>query len=215
MREQRDAPVDHVGCSSLFEKSEPKEVQQYQLLVSLLLSVHTQEYALKYAMNELLEHGLTVENILETDGGKILEMTAILMYSKKKVQYIKQVTEILKNDYDSRVPAALEDQLALPGVGYKIAILLSYYGFGEVRGISVDTHVHRISNRIGWVKTRQPEKTRQELESFVPKDQWPDVNTLLVGLGQQICRPLKPMCLECKASHLCQTGKEQVGNFKE
>merc|ERR1712183_89094 len=94
----------------------------------------------------------------------------------------------------------------MPGVGFKIALLLSQFGFDEVRGISVDTHVHRVSNRLGWVRTLDPNKTMKALESFLPKKFWAGINLLLVGMGQMICFPVKPNCQDCLANQLCETG---------
>ena len=101
--------------------------------------------------------------------------------------------------------------IALPGVGYKIALLLSQFGFGEVRGISVDTHVHRISARLGWCQpTKNPNHTMKELEGFLPKKYWGEVNSLLVGMGQTICFPIEPNCKDCAVNQLCKTGVKKV-----
>ena len=96
----------------------------------------------------------------------------------------------------------MEELLALPGVGRKTANLVLNLGFG-IPGICVDTHVHRISNRMGWVATKSPEQTEQALMKILPKSRWISINELLVRYGQTVCTPLSPWCSDCPVSPLC------------
>jgi endonuclease-3 len=104
------------------------------------------------------------------------------------------------------VPDNLEDLVALPGVGNKMAHLLLQEAFNKVEGISVDTHVHRIANRLKWVKnpTKNPDDTAKALEEWLPKTKWRHINPLLVGFGQTICKPIGPRCWECPVNKLCK-----------
>lgn len=100
--------------------------------------------------------------------------------------------------------------MALPGVGPKMAHLTLQVAWRNVVGIGVDTHVHRISNRLGWVKSNTPEQTRVQLEQWLPRDYWGAVNVLLVGFGQKVCLPIGPRCAECKVNSLCPTGRANL-----
>lgn len=134
-----------------------------------------------------------------------------LFISQKKVEYIKKTTEILLKDYDGDIPNNVKDLCKLPGVGPKMAHICMNVAWNEVSGIGVDTHVHRISNRMGWTKkaTKTPEETRITLESWLPKELWSEVNHLLVGFGQEICQPIRPKCAECLNRTICPfTGKK-------
>ena len=113
---------------------------------------------------------------------------------------------MLKNEWSGDIPNTVEDLCKLPGVGPKMAHLCMKTAWGVVTGIGVDTHVHRIANRLGWVKSKSPEDTRKELEDWLPKEHWSEVNHLLVGFGQQICQPVKPQCAACLNNTLCPFG---------
>ena len=102
------------------------------------------------------------------------------------------------------MPDDIEDLLSLPGIGPKMAHLFMQEAWDINTGIGVDTHVHRISNRLGWVKTKNPEQTRLELERLIPKHFWKELNPMLVGFGQIMCKPVKPICSECPAYDYCK-----------
>ena len=117
---------------------------------------------------------------------------------------IIQLAQILKDDYEGDAPEEYNQLIKLPGIGPKMAHLYLQCCCDKVEGIAVDTHVHRICNRLKWVdETKTPEETRKGLEEWVPKDKWMDVNTLLVGLGQTICFAKKPKCEECLLKDTC------------
>lgn len=119
-------------------------------------------------------------------------------------RYLKQTAAILKEKFDSDIPKDIQDVLSLPGVGPKMAHLLMQCAWKENSGIGVDTHVHRISNRLGWVgATKTPEDTRMELEDWLPSEHWAEVNHLLVGFGQLLCKPIGPMCAGCPIRAEC------------
>ncbi|ENN76397.1 hypothetical protein HUJ04_006895 [Dendroctonus ponderosae] len=207
MRKDSDAPVDTMGCHKCSDETESPPVIRYQALLALMLSSQTKDQVNHAAMLRLREHGCTVENILNTSDEELGKLIIPVGFWRNKVKYIKKTSEILKNQYNCDIPNTIEDMLKLPGVGPKMAHLCMKVAWGEVTGIGVDTHVHRIANRMGWVKTKTPEQTEKALESWLPFDLWNEVNHLLVGFGQQICRPINPQCSSCLNKTICPASK--------
>ncbi|XP_066248123.1 endonuclease III-like protein 1 [Euwallacea similis] len=207
MRKNFDAPVDSLGCHKCSDETASPEVMRYQALLSLMLSSQTKDQVTHAAMLRLREHGCTVENILKMSDEKLGKLIVPVGFWKSKVKYIKKASEILKDQYNCDIPRTVEDLCKLPGVGPKMAHLCMKTAWGETTGIGVDTHVHRICNRLGWVKTKTPEETRKALEDWLPFELWSEVNHLLVGFGQQICIAKKPECVSCKNRNLCPYGK--------
>ncbi len=123
-------------------------------------------------------------------------------FYKTKAKRLVEIARIIVEEYDGKVPISLEALMELPGVGRKTANIVLAYAFG-VPAVPVDTHVHRISNRLGLVKTRTPEETERELKRILPKRYWIDINWMLVKFGQIICRPINPKCNECPLHELC------------
>ncbi|XP_050824728.1 endonuclease III-like protein 1 isoform X1 [Gopherus flavomarginatus] len=205
MRRNKDAPVDQMGAEKCFDSSAPPEVMRYQVLLSLMLSSQTKDQVTSAAMLRLREHGLTVDNVLQTDDVTLGQLIYPVGFWKNKVKYIKQTTAILKQQYGSDIPSTVKELVKLPGVGPKMAHLVMDIAWKNVTGIGVDTHVHRVSNRLKWVKkeTKTPEETRVALEDWLPRDLWSEINWLLVGFGQQICQPVNPRCRECLNRHIC------------
>lgn len=127
---------------------------------------------------------------------------------------MKKTAAILKSDYDSDIPDSVEGLCKLPGVGPKMAHICMNIAWKQQSGIGVDTHVHRISNRLGWTLkpggTKNPEETRLALEKWLPQDKWTEINWLLVGFGQQVCLPQRPKCTECLNKHMCPYGRKNI-----
>lgn len=131
------------------------------------------------------EKGLSLDMIMKTSEKDLNEMIAVVGFHNKKAKYIKEATKIIMEKHKGIVPSRFEDLIAFPGVGSKMAHLLLQISFGQIQGISVDTHVHRLANRLKWVRreTMTPEKTAEALEDWVPRELWREVNVLLVGFG--------------------------------
>ncbi|XP_042654284.1 endonuclease III-like protein 1 isoform X2 [Tyto alba] len=211
MRRSRDAPVDEMGVEKCYDSSAPPQVMRYQVLLSLMLSSQTKDQVTSAAMLRLRQHGLTVDSILQMDDATLGQIIYPVGFWRNKVKYIKQTTAILKQKYGGDIPRTVEELVQLPGVGPKMAHLAMNIAWDSVSGIAVDTHVHRITNRLKWVKkeTRYPEETRAALEDWLPRDLWRELNWLLVGFGQQTCLPVNPRCNECLNQDICPAAKRR------
>lgn len=212
MRKSRDAPVDSQGCEKTADVNESPETVRYQVLISLMLSSQTKDQVTFAAMEKLKAYGLTIENILKTPSSKIGELIYPVGFWKKKADYIKDATKICAEKYNDDIPPTVEELVKLPGVGPKMAHITMNVAWGQVTGIGVDTHVHRISNRLGWVKkpTKVPEETRIAVESWLPREEWDELNVLLVGFGQQTCLPVGPLCEMCLNCKICPEGRRNT-----
>ncbi|XP_059051534.1 endonuclease III-like protein 1 [Achroia grisella] len=205
MRSNYDAPVDTMGCDMSMDENAPPEVYRYQSLISLMLSSQTKDQVTFGAMLRLREKGLTVDNILNMSEEELGRLIYPVSFWKTKIKYIKKTTQILKDQYNSDIPDSVEKLCKLSGVGPKMAHICMKVAWNKITGIGVDTHVHRISNRIGWVRkpTTTPEDTRKALETWVPFESWRELNGLMVGFGQTICVPISPKCDECLNRDIC------------
>ena len=123
-------------------------------------------------------------------------------FYRMKAKYVIETSRMLMEEYGGRVPQTLEELTRFPGVGRKVANCVLVYAFGKP-AIPVDTHVHRVSNRLGWVRTKNPDKTERELERILPRRHWLEVNELFVAHGKAVCRPVRPLCNKCPALDMC------------
>ncbi len=182
----------------------------FRILVGTVLSLRTQDSVTHRAAQRLLAVAPTPEKLLQLSEEEIQRLIYPVGFYRVKARNLKRIARILVEKYGGRVPDTLEELLALPGVGRKTANLVLSEGFGKP-AICVDTHVHRIVHRLGFVKTRTPEQTERELRRRVPVEWWPKINFLLVAFGQSICRPIGPRCHECPVAHLCERVGVQPG----
>ncbi|KAF5283482.1 hypothetical protein FQR65_LT13870 [Abscondita terminalis] len=215
MRKDFDAPVDTMGCDQCPDNAASPEEKRFQALLSLMLSSQTKDQLTHAAMLRLREHGCSLSNILNTTDDKLGELIYPVSFWKTKVKNIKRTSEMIRDDFKGDIPNTVEGLCKLPGVGPKMAHLCMKTAWGEITGIGVDTHVHRICNRLQWVKTKTPEETRKQLEGWLPRDVWSEVNHLLVGFGQQICLSVKPKCDTCLNNQLCAFGIKELRTFKK
>lgn len=205
MRSKRDAPVDQMGAEKCYDTEAPPEVRRYQVLISLMLSSQTKDQVTASAMQRLRECDLNVNTILNMDDETLGKLIYPVGFWRTKVKYIKQATALIQQEFGGDIPNTVEGLMRLPGVGPKMAHLAMDIAWKHVSGIGVDTHVHRISNRLGWTKkeTKTPEETRRALEEWLPRDLWSEINWLLVGFGQQVCLPVGPLCSMCLNQYTC------------
>lgn len=211
MRSKYDAPVDTMGCERCHDHDALPSVQRFQILASLMLSSQTRDEVTSAAMERLKKRGLTVTSLLDISDEELGELIKPVGFWRKKVGYLKRTAAaILEQGGD--IPNTVEGLCKLPGVGPKMAYLAMQCAWGIQDGIGVDTHVHRISNRLEWMKepSKNPEETRKKLEEWLPKPLWGEINALLVGFGQQICLPISPRCHECLIQQQCPFGKNNI-----
>ena len=202
-REVNLAPVDTMGCDALAEKGDLRKFR-FQTLIALILSSQTKDETVADAIHKLQKYDLSIDGILKMDKNLLHECISKVGFHNRKLEYILETSKILNEKYNGDVPKDAKELMQLPGVGPKMAYLTVQVAWGEIQGIGVDTHVHRISNRIGWVRSRTPEESRLELEEWLPKSHWAKINHLLVGFGQTHCKPIKPSCHNCPVHEFCQ-----------
>jgi endonuclease III len=181
----------------VFEEGDP-----YRVLIRTILSQRTRDENTDQASASLFSKYHTMEEIANAQPEDLEPLIRKAGFFRVKSQRIKEVSQILLDEFNGVVPDDIDELLTLPGVGRKTANCVLVYGFTEP-AIPVDVHVHRISNRIGLVDTQSPEQTEKELEKVVSKKYWIELNDLMVQFGQTICRPISPLHEECPINDLC------------
>ena len=174
----------------------------FKILISTVLSLRTKDKTTEEASHRLFGVAQTPAELLKLSIPQIEKLIYPVGFYHTKAKNLLSICEQLESRFGGRVPATLEELLSLPGVGRKTANLVMTVGHGKL-GICVDTHVHRISNRWGLVKTKTPEETEMALRKKLPKRYWIEYNDLLVAFGQNLCVPVSPFCSRCKISKYC------------
>jgi endonuclease-3 len=174
----------------------------YQVLIACLLSLRTKDETTGPAARRLLALADTPQKMLTLTPSQIERAIYPVGFYKTKAQTILDISHALVEQYSGQVPSEIDELLTLKGVGRKTANLVVTQGF-QKPGICVDTHVHRISNRWGYVRTRTPEETEMALRAKLPKQYWSEINDLLVAMGQTICHPTSPKCSLCPIERSC------------
>ncbi|THV06921.1 DNA glycosylase [Dendrothele bispora CBS 962.96] len=205
MRSKIVAPVDTMGCDQSHSKETDPKNGRISTLVSLMLSSQTKDEVTDTAVSQLrtaLGGAISVAAIIDADDDTISSAICKVGFWRRKTQYIKQTAVLLRDNHDSDVPKTVDELCALPGVGPKMAFLALQIAWDLNHGIGVDVHVHRITNRLGWHKppSKTPEETRLNLQSWLPKEFYLEINYMLVGFGQTICTPVGPKCDQCTLS---------------
>lgn len=172
-------------------------------LISTVMSHRTRDDVTYPAATKLFERFSTPEEMAEADVKEIEALIKDVGFYRVKAGRIKEISRILLKEYNGRVPDDMETLLKLPGVGRKTANCVLAHAFLKEDALAVDTHVHRISNRLGLVVTKNPEETEIELKKVLPQKYWINVNILLVKFGQNICRPVSPRCGICILNDIC------------
>jgi len=175
----------------------------FLVLVSGILSHRTKDQVTKEATQRLLEVAPAPEGILKIPEEELSQIIYPVGFYRQKAKTLRKIAEILLTRYQGKVPDDLEELLKLPGVGRKTANLVLTMGF-QKPAISVDTHIHRIVNRWGYVETKTPEETEKALRERLPLPYWEIINPLLVLFGQNICLPRRPRCFECPIAEFCE-----------
>ena len=176
----------------------------FQILIATILSARTQDATTHAASTRLFKVARTPRAMAKLKEKEIEQLIYPVSFYRYKAGYVKECCEMLVERFGGKVPQTMEELLLLPGVGRKTANLVLILGFKSVQNICVDTHVHRISNRLGWVRTVLPDETEQALYKATDPRWWPYINLYLVTWGQNVCRPVYPRCGDCVIAADCQ-----------
>ena len=184
----------------------------FRVLIATMLSAQTRDAVTDEASRRLFRVARTPRTMAALGTPRIERLIYPVSFYRNKARHVRAACRAILDRFAGRVPDRMEDLLTLPGVGRKTANLVLILSHGSRDNICVDTHVHRIANRLGWVTTRTPDETEQALYRAVPKAFWPKVNLYLVTWGQNVCRPIYPRCRACVVSRSCpRIGVDRVG----
>lgn len=174
----------------------------FKVLISTILSLRTKDECTAEATRRLFRLARSPQGMLRLDRARIAETIYPVGFYNTKAETIHTVCRDLLERFDGRTPDSIDDLLTLKGVGRKTANLVVTQGYGKP-GICVDTHVHRIANRWGYVTTKTPDETEEVLRECLPPEYWIEINDWLVSYGQHLCLPVSPWCGKCRLAHLC------------
>lgn len=180
-----------------------QEKEPFKVLISALLSARTKDEVTTEVCRKLFKK---IKKIKDFENYSIEDMEKMIYpvsFYKNKARYLKKLPAVLEKDFDEKIPKTVEGLIELPGVGRKTANLVVAEAFDNY-GMCVDTHVHRISNRLGYVDTKTPYETEMALRKKLPKKYWKKWNSFLVAFGQNICRPISPFCSKCPIRKHCK-----------
>jgi len=174
----------------------------FKILISCLLSLRTQDKNTEKASNNLFAVATTPETILALSDAELENLIFSSGHYKKKARTLKHVSEIILRKFSGKVPETKEELMSIKGIGPKTANIVLAFAFGKAV-LPIDTHCHRIPNRLGWINTKTPEQTEEELEKILQKKYWKDFNAIFVQFGQTMCKPISPLCSKCPINNYC------------
>ena len=189
--------IDGLELPAIEKLAESSQEDPFQVTIGTLLSARTQDATTAAASARLFARASTPQTMMKLTVKEIEKLIYPVSFYRHKAKHVKETCKILVETFGGTVPGTMEELLTLPGVGRKTANLVLILAFKSVKNICVDTHVHRISNRLGWVKTDLPDETEQALYDTTAARWWPTINLYLVTWGQNVCRPVYPRCGEC------------------
>jgi endonuclease-3 len=184
--------------------SEDTREDPFRVLIATMLSAQTRDPVTAEASRRLFRVARSPRTMATLPVSRIQRLIYPVSFYRNKARHVQAACRQIMERFSGRVPDRMEDLLSLPGVGRKTANLVLILSHASRDNICVDTHVHRISNRLGWVRTKTPDQTEQALYRVVPHRYWPKVNLYLVTWGQNVCRPVYPRCRACVVSAECQ-----------
>ena len=179
-----------------------KKRDPFRVLISTIISLRTKDKTTEEASKRLFAIAKTPLDISKLPIDVIEKSIYPAGFYKAKANNIKNISKIIVDKYNGKVPDSIDKLLELPGVGRKTANLVVTLGYNKP-GICVDTHVHRIANRLGYVNTKTPEQTEMVLREKLPQEYWIEINDLLVTYGQNVCTPVSPFCSKCRLKNIC------------
>lgn len=195
--------IDGMELPAIEKISKSQMEDPFKVLIGTLLSARTQDATTLAASTRLFRRARTPRTMAKLSVKEIEELIYPVSFYRNKAEHVKATAHIVATTFGGRVPGTLDELMTLPGVGRKTATLVMTVAFNSLQHICVDTHVHRISNRMGWVRTKTPEQTEQALYANTDQAWWPYINLYLVTWGQNVCRPVYPRCGACAIASTC------------
>jgi endonuclease-3 len=203
--------IDNLDLPAVEKIAENSQEDPFEVLIATMLSAQTRDAVTAAASARLFARARTARTLAKLSEKQIETLIYPVSFYRHKAKHVRATCRLLVDRFKGRVPATMEELLMLPGVGRKTANLVLILSFKSLKNICVDTHVHRISNRLGWVETRTPDETEQALYTRTRERWWPYINLYLVTWGQNVCRPIYPRCGACVIREYCpQIGVTQV-----
>lgn len=208
--------IDGMELPAIEKVSEAQQEDPFQILIATLLSARTQDATTLAASTRLFRRARTPRTVAALSLKEIETLIYPVSFYRTKARHVKAACQRLISAYGGRVPSSLEEMVTLPGVGRKTAALVMILAFQSTQHVCVDIHVHRISNRLGWVKTTTPEATEQALYGATDARWWASINLYFVTWGQNTCRPVYPRCDDCAIVADCpRLGVTKVGHSRK
>ena len=203
--------IDHLELPAVEKIAENSREDPFEVLIATMLSAQTRDAVTAAASARLFQVARTPQAMATLSEKRIIKLIFPVSFYRNKAAHLKATCRILVERFGGRVPGTMAELLSLPGVGRKTANLALILSFRSRKNICIDTHVHRISNRLGWVKTRTPEETEHALYENTSARWWAYINLYLVTWGQNVCRPIYPRCPMCVIRPSCpQIGVTRV-----
>ena len=195
--------IQNLELPAVEKISQHHQEDPFEVLIATMLSAQTRDPVTAAASERLFRVAATPESLAKLPEKRIARLIYPVSFYRNKARHVKATCRLIVERHGGRVPGNMAELLALPGVGRKTANLVLILSFRSLENICVDTHVHRISNRLGWVKTRTPADTERALYKAIAARWWPYINLYLVTWGQHVCRPLYPRCEACVLRRSC------------
>ena len=196
--------IDDMELPAVEKIAEESQEDPFDVLISTMLSAQTRDPVTAAASKRLFRVARTPRAMAKLTPKQIERLIYPVSFYRHKAKHVKDTCRLLVERFNGRVPATMDELLTLPGVGRKTANLVLILSFKSLKNICVDTHVHRISNRLGWVQTKTPDETEQALYKATDSRWWPYINLYLVTWGQNVCRPISPKCGGCVVRSYCR-----------
>jgi len=206
--------IDGLEEPAVEKIAKDQQEDPFQVLIATMLSAQTRDAVTAAASKRLFRVARTPRTMAKLPVARIQALIYPVSFYRNKAVHVRQTCEQIVARFGGRVPSTMEELLTLPGVGRKTANLVLILAHASEENICVDTHVHRIANRLGWVATRTPEETERALYRATRRRWWPIINLYLVTWGQNVCRPVYPLCPQCVLVDLCpKIGVKKVGKL--
>ncbi|HYT68873.1 MAG TPA: endonuclease III [Vicinamibacterales bacterium] len=206
--------IDGLDEPAVEKIAKEQEEDPFQVLIATMLSAQTKDAVTAAASSRLFRVARTPKSIAALTVPRIQELIYPVSFYRNKAVHVKETCRQILMRFGGRVPSTMEELLTLPGVGRKTANLVLILAHASQENICVDTHVHRISNRLGWVRTRTPDETEHALYKATQRRWWPIINLHLVTWGQNVCRPVYPLCPQCVLVDVCpKIGVTKIGKL--